>query len=138
MDRKRKTNETVNTKNKKREGDTKRNADDIIRSVEQWVVAAMDREWFDENVFSSRNLAKSVSFDLRSFQKYGVEGKRNSENNENKHGRREIKLDDFDKRVLSRLVLGLYTRTPPEIPTVTRIYEESQKIPGFPQIGRIN
>ena len=51
---------------------------------------------------------------------------------------REIKLDDFDKRALSRLVLGLYTRTPsPEIPTVTRIYEESQIIAGFPQIGRI-
>ena len=74
MNRKCKTNETVNTKNKKRQGEAKSNADDIIRSVEQWLVAAMDRERFDENVFSSRNLAKTVSFDLRSFQKYGVEG----------------------------------------------------------------
>ena len=137
MDRKRKTNETVNTKNKKGEG--KSNADDITRSVEQWVVVAMDRERFVENLFSSRNLAKTVSLICGASKSTVLRvRKRNSENNGNKPGRREIKLDDFDKLALSRLVLGLYTRTPPEIPTVTRIYEESQKIPGFPQIGRIN
>ena len=136
MDRIRITNETVNTKKKKRKGEAKSNADDIIRSEEQWVVAAMDRERFNEKVFSSRNLAKTVSLICGASKSMLLRvRKRNSENNGNKPGRREIKLDDFDKRALSRLVLGLYRRTPPQIPMVTRIYEESQKIPGFPQIG---
>ena len=56
-----KTNGTVNTKNRKRKGGAKSNADDIIRSVEQWIVAEIDRERFNEKVFSSRNLAKTVS-----------------------------------------------------------------------------
>ena len=113
MDRKRKTNETANTKNKKREGEAKSNADDITRSVEQRVVAAMDRESFDENLFSSRNLVKTVSLICGASKSTVLRvRKRNSENNENKDGRWEIKLDDFDKRARSRLVLGLYTRTP--------------------------
>ena len=114
MNRKRKTNETVNTKNKKRKGGAKSNADDIIRSVEQWVVAEMAREWFNEKIFSSRNWAKTVSLICGASKSTVLRvRKRNSENNGNKPGRREIKLDDFDKRALSRLMLGLYRRTPP-------------------------
>ena len=39
-------------------------------------------------------------------------------------GRPRIVFDDFDKRGLSRLILGFYTRIPPELPTVDKIYAE--------------
>ena len=106
MDRKRKTNETVNTKNKMRKGETKSNADDIIRSVEQQVVATIDRERFNEKVSSSRNLAKTVSLICGASKSTVLRVReRYSENNGNKPGRGGgIKLDDFDQRALSRLV----------------------------------
>ena len=126
MNRKRKTNEIANTKNKKRKGGAKSNADDIIRNVEQWVVAAMDREMFNEKRFLFEKIWRMTVSLICGASKSTVlrVRKGNSENNGNKPGRREIKLDDFDKRALSQACARFVLEwTPPEIPTVTRIYE---------------
>ena len=95
-------------------------------------------EMFNEKLFSSRNWAETVSLICGASKSTVLRGRKgNSENNGNTLRRKEIKLDDFDKRAMSRLVLSLYKWKPLEIPTFTTIYEESSKISGFPQIGRI-
>ena len=51
-------------------------------------------------------------------------------------GRPRIFFDDFDKKGVSRLILGFYTRIPPELPTLDKIWTEALQLPGFPEVSR--
>ena len=55
--------------------------------------------------------------------------------NPSKGGRPKIQFDQFDELGLSRLILGFYKRTPPEIPTLNKIHREALLLPGFPQVS---
>ena len=51
-------------------------------------------------------------------------------------GRPPIQFDEFDVNCLSRLIMGYYKRTPAEIPTLDKIYEEALQLPGFPAVSK--
>ena len=52
-----------------------------------------------------------------------------------KRGPKGVVLDDFDEKALGRLVFSFYTRSPPELPTFSKIHTEALKIAGFPAIS---
>ena len=111
---------------------------DLIQKVDAWAADAMFREnVLKEKVFTSSCVARVVS-DICNVSERTVyyARKHNPKRKFKKDGRCSINLDDFDKKALSRLVLGYYRKTPPELPTVQKIYEDSQKLPGFPPIGK--
>ena len=83
---------------------------------------------FNEKLFSSRNLAETVSLICGASKSTVLGGcKGNSETKvTNPRGRKSNLIISINGQCLG-----------PGILMVTRIYEESPKIPGFPQIGRI-
>ena len=114
------------------------------------MLAAADRERYNEPVFKKRpNIAKLVSeifgiserkvYQVRKNEQLGsksndkddkFESDSNEEAPEETRGRSRIKLDDFNKNALSRLIHSFYTRPTPEIPTVDKIHAEALTIPG--------
>ena len=117
----------------------------FVKRLDNWMLAAADREKFKEKVFSQSsqrpNVAKLVSeiFGISESKIYRIrkesEPMEQSENEETR-GRPQIKLDDFNKNALSRLIHSFYTRPKPEIPTLDKIHAETLCIAGFPSMSR--
>lgn len=111
----------------------------MVQKVHQWTSEAVMRERVKDQVFNegqnvSKNVSKicgvSVPTVYRCIRNIGPS------NSEEKRGRPRIKLDEFDQNALSRLILGFYTRKPPELPTLNKIHCEALQLPGFPDMSR--
>ena len=94
----------------------------FIQTVDKWVGEAMNREKNGNAVFKSSHAIKTS----KNCQKI----------TDKVTGRPKIKLDDFEKSLLSRIMLGYYKRNPPEIPTLQKVFTEIQNIETFPKIGK--
>ena len=109
----------------------------IIEAIDKWVASAMEKEQNGEKIFQSNDhametskickISRSSIFNVR---------KDGSEVDWSQTGRQKIILDDFDKSLLSRMILGFYKKNPPELPNLDKIYAEIQSIPSFPKLGR--
>ena len=104
----------------------------LIKKIDEWIKEAIQRERLNEPVFPIKIQAKVVS-DICGISEREVYSLRKKEKPGKSTGRKKIVFDDFNKRALSRLVLGFYRREVPEIPTLEKIYKEASEIPGFPQ-----
>lgn len=107
----------------------------LIKKIDEWTKAAISRERSGEKVFSSKNQADIVSeiCGISSREVYYI---RKKEGSTKRKERPKTKLDDFNKRALSRLILGFYKRSPPELPTLDKVHRQTKEIPGFPKLGR--
>lgn len=125
------------TKVKPKSGEEK----EITKKVHNWVQEAIERERRGERVFQDSREKAHVTGEIcgmakRTVQRIMKNTECNDEGEKETRGKKGIVFDDFDKTSLSRLIMGYYKRLPPEIPTLNKIYADSQKMPGFPKIGR--
>ena len=107
----------------------------IIKKVDEWIKEAIQRERNNQPVFPIKNQAKVVS-DICGISEREVYSVRKKEVPGKSTGRKKIVFDNFNKRALSRLVLGFYRREVPEIPTLEKIHKGASEIPGFPQTSQ--
>ena len=107
----------------------------FVRKVEEWVKGALRRQKNGENVFPTQDQATVVS-EICGISRREVFYLRKKEQIPERKERSKTRIDDFDKRVLSRLILGFYKRSPPELPTLDKIHRECKNTPEFPKIGR--
>ena len=114
-----------------------RNEKKVIITVDQWVGEAMEREKNGQAVFSSSHpvetskicgISRSSVYNIRKEDNDATTKKTDGT------GRPQIKLDDFEKSLLSRLVLGFYKRNPPTVPTLQMIMKEIEGIDYFPKL----
>ena len=109
----------------------------LIFKIDEWVKGALAREKKGEKVFLSNNHAQITSqiCSVSERQVYRIRnGDPKKEKTENTS--QKSKLDDFNKKALSRLVYSFYTKPEPEIPTLDKIHTAALEIPGFPLISR--
>ena len=112
----------------------------IIKNVDSWLKEPMLREKLNKRtgtndaIFREKNRA-SLAAQICGVSKSYVEKLRTGDipivPNKVYRGRPQIPIDDFDKLLLSRITLGFYRRSPPELPTLEKIHEEAMN-GGFP------
>ena len=112
----------------------------LIYKIDKWLKDALARQKRGEKVFSETNHARITGkiCDISERQVYRIrkDEPAKQENQEKPEKFTKCKLDDFNKKALSRLVYSYYTKPVPEIPTVDKIHSAALEIPGFPRISR--
>jgi len=115
-------------------------AKELIKKLDTWLEEPMRRERLNHatgtnhKVFDVQNRALQTARICGTSQSYVKKlrtGTISTQNKKNPGRRPSILVDSFDKRLLSRVALSFYRRTPPELPTLDTIHEEAIS-EGFP------
>lgn len=118
----------------------------LIAKVNKWVSAAVSREKNKQAVFTHTSPTRITSEICGISERHVYRVKKDEESSSDDdggrvcdaspRGRPKIKIDDFNKNALCRLIHSFYIRPRPEIPTLDKIHQEALRIPGFPEVSR--
>ena len=110
----------------------------VVQNISDWVRAAIEREENGERVFTSKIIVDEIQNISRisksSIYRFLKDGEVNVK--PKKMCKEKVVFDEFDEKGLSRIILGFYKRTPPELPTLDKIYKEALNLQGFPRASR--
>ena len=110
----------------------------VVQKVFDWVWMAVEQEKTGNLVFNEGRDKGEITAKICGVSRRSVYRAKDITDQQTAHtpGRNRIQFDEFDKRSLSRLILGYYKKTPPVIPTLDMIHADAIELPGFPSVSR--